>query len=99
MSSSTAIRGSPQRYLRHFTSISPFAIRQLPIAAVFGSAGASPSHFISSRVPRPSPHSVSVPRPTTLVPFKRAKQICRPRRKTNWGEGVHESLCCEAADF
>jgi hypothetical protein len=29
------------------------AIRYSPIAVVFGSAGASPSHFISSRVPRP----------------------------------------------
>jgi hypothetical protein len=36
-----------------------FATRYSPFAAVFGSAGASPSHFIPS----------SVPRPTPLVPF------------------------------
>jgi hypothetical protein len=75
MSSSTAIRGTPRRYLRHFTSISPVAIRQSPFAAVsliairqspiaviFGSAGASPSHF--SRL-RPASHA---PRPI-LFPF------------------------------
>jgi hypothetical protein len=88
MSSSTAVRGTPRRYLRHFTSISPFAIRQLPIAAVFGSAGALPYHssrppsrvpcpiLFPSRVPRPSSHSVSVPCPLSLVPPKEAKQIC-----------------------
>jgi hypothetical protein len=62
MSSSTAIRGTPRRYLRHFTSILPVAIRQSPFAAVLGSAGASPSHF--SRL-RPASHA---PRPI-LFPF------------------------------
>jgi len=35
----------------------------------FGSAGTSPSHFISSRVPRPSSRSVSVPCPLSRAPF------------------------------
>jgi len=42
---------------------SPLAIRYSPFAAVFGSAGASPSHFVPSPVPRPTPPSVSVPCP------------------------------------
>jgi len=43
----------------------PNYIRQSPIAAVFGSAGASPSHFIPSPscVPRPVPFLFLVPCP------------------------------------
>jgi hypothetical protein len=36
-----------------------FATRYSPFAAVFGSAGALPSHFIPSLVPRPASHSKS----------------------------------------
>jgi hypothetical protein len=75
MSSSTAIGACttlPSSFHFHLTiRHSPvtnrcrFTNRQSPIAVVFGSAGASPSHFISSRVPRPSSHA---PRPI-LFPF------------------------------
>jgi len=40
------------RYLPFTIRYSPFAIR-----CRFGSAGISPSHFIPSRVPRPSSHA------------------------------------------
>jgi len=53
MSSSTAVRGTPRRYLRHFTSTSPFAIRQSPIAAVLARQEPRPPIFI---VPRPASH-------------------------------------------
>jgi hypothetical protein len=71
-----------------------FASRQL-MPFWLGRSLALPLHF----VPRPTPLVPFCFRSLSLVPPKEAKQICRPRRKTNWGEGVHESLCCEAADF
>jgi hypothetical protein len=37
-----------------------FTNRYSPVAVVFGSAGASPSHFISSLVPRPTTRFKSV---------------------------------------
>ena len=46
-------------------------LTDLPIsrfADKFGSAGASPSHFIPSLVPRPTTRSVSVPCPLSHVP-------------------------------
>jgi len=49
----TSVGDKPQRYIRirRFVAISPFANRYSPFAAVFGSAGALPSHFFSSLVP------------------------------------------------
>ena len=55
----------PNHYSPFATRHSPFAISLLAIRCRFGSAGASPSHFIP------------VPRPTTLVPLKLSAQALR----------------------
>jgi hypothetical protein len=71
MSSSTAIRGTPRRYLRHFTSISPFAIRQSPIATVSLIAIRQSPSFSARQEPRPPTSfrpASHAPRPI-LFPF------------------------------
>jgi len=66
---STALQKKPS-YLPIATRHLPFTVRQSLFTAVFGSVGTSPSHFIS------------VPRPTTFVPFQVSAKFFRYQLRT-----------------
>ncbi|MFA0764096.1 MAG: hypothetical protein XFASWVDF_001832, partial [Candidatus Fervidibacter sp.] len=99
-----ATRYSPLAVVLPVTIRCRFTNRYSPVAnrCRFGSALASPFHSISSPVPRPTPLAPFCFRSLSRVPCPLSHlglNKFADRDEKIGGEGVHESLCCEAADF